>query len=401
MTASIRGGTVTPTPYTPAGETEGAGPTARLAALAAEHAPAAEADRRLTDEVAAALLEAGFARHFVPAEHGGRGSTFALLLRETEEVARGCAATAWCGMIYALSSRMAALLPGPTRRNLWGRGPDVPIAAALNPAGAARPVPGGWRLTGRWGFLSGVDFAHWSLLCAPAERGGEERELRYFLVPREQYEVHDTWLTLGLRGTGGNTVQAEDLFVPEDRSYPQATLLRGLRTPSAPEFLRVPLLGAHAPAFVAPALGAARAAVGGWADEVAQHAGNGSLVAAPAAAQATVARATGELDAAGLLLERAAAATDTGRLSRPRAARNARDASLAASLVRDAVERVFHAGGSRVQAQSHPLQRTWRDVQAATSHAALNSERSSGVYARYALAEGGLRMPDGTADEAS
>ncbi|MGK5627222.1 acyl-CoA dehydrogenase family protein [Streptomyces sp. URMC 123] len=363
---------------------------ARLTATAAEHAAAADADRRLPDDVAAAVVDAGFARHFTPAAYGGRGGTFTGLLRTTAEVAHGCAAAAWCGMIYALSSRMAALLPPAAQAELWDAGPDVPIAAALNPAGTARRTPDGWWLSGRWSFLSGVDHAHWALLCAPAGTG-DDREPRYFLVPRRDCAVHDTWFTLGMRGTGSNTVELDGVLVPEHRTYPQVTLLRGSRSPAAAACYRVPLLGAHAPVFVAPAWGAARAAYDTWAAEVTRHARGSGTTAVGTGVQLTLARAAAELDAARLLLDRATEVTDTGAMTGALAARNARDATMAAELVRAAVDRVFHAGGSRVQSQSHPVQRAWRDVHAATAHAVLSAERTSGHFARHLVDEAGPR----------
>ena len=36
------------------------------------------------------------------------------------------------------------------------------------------------------------------------------------LVPRADYEILDTWHTMGLRGTGSHDVQMQDLFVPAE-----------------------------------------------------------------------------------------------------------------------------------------------------------------------------------------
>ena len=92
-------------------------------------------------------------------------------------------------------------------------------------------------------------------------------------------------------------------------------------------------------------------------------------------------RTAAEIDAALLLIERAGAVADGGELSPGVAARSARDAALAAELAVRAVDRLFRAGGSQPQADGHPVQRAWRDVHSATSHAALRPERAAGVYA--------------------
>lgn len=142
----------------------------RAAWVAGRAARAADRDRRLAPEVVTALKEAGAARHFVPRRWGGREGGFADLITATALIARQCPSAAWCGMLWAAHGRYAARLPEEGQRELWGKGPDTLIAAALAPpAGAARPVPGGWLLDGRWDCVSGVDFSHGVLLAAPVD----------------------------------------------------------------------------------------------------------------------------------------------------------------------------------------------------------------------------------------
>lgn len=104
-----------------------------LAALAAQHAATADNERRLAPDVAAALVDAGFARHFVPADHGGTAGSFTALAEAVRTIARGCPAAGWSAMIMATSARLAGRLPRAGRKDIWGQSADVPIAAALNP----------------------------------------------------------------------------------------------------------------------------------------------------------------------------------------------------------------------------------------------------------------------------
>jgi len=42
--------------------------------------------------------------------------------------------------------------------------PDCAIAGTVGPSGKAEKVDGGWRLTGRWSWMSGVHQAKWVIL---------------------------------------------------------------------------------------------------------------------------------------------------------------------------------------------------------------------------------------------
>ena len=75
-------------------------------------------------------------------------------------------------------------------------------------------VPGGYRLTGQWGFCSGSDFSEWLIFNAPA---GEAGEGHMFLVPRRTRSRSTTGSRPGMRGTGSRTMAVDDVFVPDHR----------------------------------------------------------------------------------------------------------------------------------------------------------------------------------------
>lgn len=347
--------------------------------VAAAHATRAERDRQLSADVVAALSEAGFARHFVPRRWGGRAGGFAEAGHAIATVGEGCLSAAWCGLIYATSARMAALLPPAGQAAIWSDSPDAAIAAGLVPGGVATEAPGGWLLSGTWRPVSGIDFAEWVLLCAPVA-GGDPGQLFFFAVPRGDFEVSDTWDTVGMRGTGSNSVVVSAAFVPTSRVFRQATLLHGSTDPAQATCHRAPLLAVAPPLFLAPTLGAARRALDSWVDAVAaRQAGN-----APAAAydQQVLAHASAEVDAVDLLLRRALEGADGGRFTAALAARNARDASYGAQLLVGVVDRLFQAGGAAAQQSGNELSRIWRDVHCSTSHAALRMDRAALHHAR-------------------
>ncbi|WP_188190190.1 hydrolase [Nonomuraea sp. SYSU D8015] len=347
---------------------------AAVAKLAGERAAEAEEERRLPEDVVTAILDAGFARHFVPAKHGGQEATFTELRRALLTVGESCASAAWCALILATSGRMAAYLPAEGQAEIWQDGPDAAIAAALVPSGTVEAVPGGWRLSGEWHFMSAVDFSDWALLCATLPDGPPT----FFAVPRDAFQIRNTWFNLGMRGTGSNTAVAENVFVPHYRAVLHTTVFHGHSEHSDAVCHRTPLAAVAGPLFATPALGSARAMLQAWTGWM--FAKSGSSLPPPL--QQTLARSGAELGAAHLITERATDVADVGGCTQEDGVRNARDASLAAELIRSAANRLFESGGSQAQRDTSELQRHWRDVLSATSHTALRFDFTSGLYAQ-------------------
>ncbi|MGR6974179.1 acyl-CoA dehydrogenase family protein [Streptomyces cynarae] len=366
-------------------------PTAHeVGELAAAQAAKAELDRRLGPEVTEGIRAAGFARHFVPARWGGTEGSFGTFVREVADVAAGDASAAWCASIAATLGRMAGFLPEEGQRAVWADGPDAFVVGALMPGGNARAVTGGWEIDGKWAFLSGIHASDHALLCCPVPTADGGREVRFLLVPRAAYTIEETWFTVGMRGTGSDTLALEPTYVPREHTFARADLLAGQPVASEAHANRVPLKSVSGLSFAAPVLGAAEGALRSWSGAVAQK-----RRAAPSAdrisggqdatSELTLARAAGEIDAARLLLERAAADADAGRPSPLTAARAQRDHVLAVELLLDAVGRLSRTAGTRAQSESGDFQRFWRDANAASGHAVLQWEPAARGYAVAAL----------------
>ena len=99
-----------------------------------------------------------------------------------------------------------------------------------------------------------------------------------------------------------------------------------------------------------------------------------------------LARCAGGIDAARLLLERAADIADHQQFDQLGVARNARDIALAVEFLMTAVDGLFAAGGTSGQSETNPIQRAWRDVHCIASHVALQFELAGTEYARALFA---------------
>ncbi|MFG1919110.1 hydrolase [Micromonospora sp. NPDC048898] len=357
-----------------------------LAVVAARCAPQSETERRLSGDVVEALRASGFAAHFVPAAHGGKEGTFTELSEAVARVGQSCAATAWCASLVANLGRMAGLLPAAGQAEVWAAGPGTVVVGSLAPTGMAERVTGGWQVSGAWPYISAVDFSDWALLCARVPADGPAAA-RMFAVPRSAYQIADTWSNVGMSGTGSNTVTLEATVVPEARSFDRQNLFTGTPAASTAACHVVPLLAVNGLSFVTPVLGAARGAQRAWTAYVGDKIrGAAARPGAPAIERGpydlVLARASGEIDAAELLVRRAAQVADQGAGITPlEVSRNLRDCSLAMETVVTAVNRLFRAAGTSGHTTGSPVQRVWRDVNSAASHIAVQFEPAAAAYA--------------------
>ncbi|MDQ0779121.1 two-component flavin-dependent monooxygenase [Streptomyces aurantiacus] len=379
------------TPTAPPADPGLAEAAGKVAELAAESAEAADGGNRLSASVAEALVSAGFARHFVAERWGGAaGAPGAVrdLTRALATVGAGCMSAAWCGGVLTAVARMCSHLPEEGQHELWADGPDVPLAGSFAPSGTVREVSGGWRVSGTWGFASGVDHAHWTMVGGAVPGPDGVPALRHFVLPRRDYEVLDTWRNVGLCGTGSNSVLVDDVFVPAHRTFEHRSVLTGHTDPAVPRALRVPHKLINGLFFVAPGVGAVEGALAAWTRWTAGRMEiYGARSNSRPGVRMALSRAAANLDAASLLVERAATEADSAEVTRPLALRATRDYSAAVDLLLDAVNGLLRMSGARGQARSSPVQRVWRDVHCMAGHAALQPDVNADGWAKHALGE--------------
>jgi len=185
-----------------------------------ERAPRAEQLRRLPDETIADLHESGLFRMLQPTRVGGSELPYRALFELTAIIGQGCGSTAWVLANLAAHHWLLGMWHPEAQEEIWGQSPDSLISSALIfPRGRARRVEGGYRLSGRWPFSSGVDPSTWNMFGAVvSDEETGENEPRMFLVPASDYSVIDTWQVIGLAGTGSKDVEGADVFVPAYRT---------------------------------------------------------------------------------------------------------------------------------------------------------------------------------------
>ena len=312
------------------------------------------------------------------------------------ELAKGCASSAWNFANLASHHWMLAMYPKAAQDRIWDDSADALIASGLAPTGTARKVAGGYELSGRWPFSSGVDNSQWNMLGGIVESAGDEpRDARLFLVPASDYAIDDTWHAAGLCGTGSKDVTAEGAFVPEALALPFSAFLGG-PTPGSevnpgPSF-RLPLMALAPYVLGGVAVGGALGAVEGYVEETRARVGKyfGGKIAERQVIQLKVAESSAMAELAQLSMRtrcaEAMAEAEAGIV--PDLARKVvyrRDGAFAVRQSVAAVTGLFSITGASALYQSHPMQRALRDAHAIGNHIHLSFDVGGTMYGRVAL----------------
>lgn len=371
-----------------------------LAPVLAERADATDANRSMLPETHADLRDAGLFKIMQARAYGGYDLGVPVLAEVVVEIARGCASDSWILGLCGNQNRFIGCYPKQAQDEVYERsGEDLLTCLVTGPTATAEKADGGYRLTGRWPYVSGVDQCNWLLLSAfdPDAAEKSARQSLTFLIHRDDVaDVSDDWHVLGLRGTGSKTVTLDGLFVPAHRALnfwlfddappPGAAVNKG------PLFQGVPRIPIFTLTVAAPAVGLALSAadalrtrlekrksplMSGAATENAPA----QIVLGQARDRAQVAR-TLLLDAANDYQAKAAAGhvfTAEDRVGyRARAAEIMR---IASQVVLD----VFAAGGTGAMFDNNPLQRLLRDSLAVRSHVVIDANSAAENAGRLAL----------------
>lgn len=346
----------------------------RLAPLIERHRRHLDEQRRVPGEVFAALADAGLFRLYLPKTLGGPELSPFDFMSVVEAASALDGSIGWLVGNGGGMSRIAGYLPEEVACD-WFADPHAFVVSATGAVGTAEPVEGGFRVSGRWPFGSGSHHAT-RFMGLASIRTPDGREVPpiccYFAA--SEVERHDTWFVSGLRGTGSCDFEVRDVFVPDRHTHPLVDL-----RPTHPALLyRLPGLSAFAWTVSVVPLGIARGAIDAFVELAGKKArlGTTMLMCERELVQDMVGRAETTLRAARAYLVDAMAelmtATDIGgdRLLQARAFLRAACANAAETAVR-IVDGVAASAGTAAIFETGTLERSIRDVHAATKHVAM------------------------------
>tara|TARA_B100000676_G_scaffold44245_1_gene42499 strand:- start:2260 stop:3402 length:1143 start_codon:yes stop_codon:yes gene_type:complete len=344
---------------------------AGIAPLLSKTAPDSEQQRTLCADAVSALHREGLFRLWTPREVGGYDLDLDTHVMVMLAVAHADMSACWTMMIGNTVTGVMASCLSDTGLGEVFVGADMPIAAgSLKPDGRAAPVAGGYRVSGKWGFGSGIHHAGWisaHCICAP---DAEDPFPLTLAIPVSEVHIHDDWHVAGLCGSGSSTYEVRDVFVPHSRAF-ERTPRRGSPRTGNPG-PRIPLEHASV------SLGGARRAL----DEAAATARSKRrlLETRSVGEKQAVQLELGKLDAEWQSL--LAGVRDGAR--RLDADYDSPDIAVALRAVcalateRSAVigERCLRIAGAGAVLTSHVLQRTFRDLTVSAQHYMI----SDGAY---------------------
>jgi alkylation response protein AidB-like acyl-CoA dehydrogenase len=347
-----------------------------------------QSDRRgyYSDAVHREFLRAGLYRVLQPKMFGGYEFALETFIRAVMEISHGHPASGWCFALAASHGLVLASHWGErAQRELFGPEGDFRCAMTAGPAGTFERVDGGYIVNGVYPFASGIPVSTHFMGAGIVPKDGVPQNM-YFVVPRERISILPDWggeSSLGMQGSGSNTVKVEDVFVPDHHFVTANVMLTSEHSPGGtsgtrlhgnPIYLGI-LAGWFSCEFGGIFTGTARAAI----DEFEELLRTRPMTFNPKVLRArdpnnqiTLGEALTRADAAEALT---LAATRLQTELCERWAREGKPISAADTLrvwsisreacreACDAVEMLFRAAGASVSKRGPRLQRYFRDVQ--------------------------------------
>lgn len=352
--------------------------------------------RRIPNETIQDFWDAGLWYLMKPKKFGGPEIRPDVALSLAKEFARADGSAGWIWAVFSIHDLLVALWPEQFQHEYWAK--NTLSASSFAPSGAAKPADGGYRVSGKWTFCSGVDSADWLLLgtfFGPPSGNSPIPDIRYVMIPKAECKVIDDWFVFGLRGTGSKGVVVEDAFVPNHRICSLADMIQGA-TPGS-KVHDSPLYKASVWAIIpftisSPANGMARGALDAFMEDMKVREGSydHSQLSKKPGMHLTVAEASAMIDAADLLYWRSFHETiDKIMAGEPMTlehrARSRRDQGYSVMMAKLAAEKLFTATAGRGLYEGSQVQRAYADLHALQGHIAAGWEMPAYSYGQVML----------------
>ena len=358
-----------------------------------------ETNRRVSKKTMDHLRDAELTKLVRPARFGGFEYGLTELAQIAFELGSACGSTGWCGSLAMCYQWMTSFFPLQGQRDVWSD-PDNLVGGSYQPSKQCEIVPGGITLAGSWPYASNCENSQWMMLGALVPNAKGPPDVMWCLVPMTDIIVdQDTWFTSGLQGTGSKTVRIDKpVFVPEHRMLRFADIVAGTVPGKKIDHNNMSHFGftTFGPtALVSPVLGMAQGALEAFiqiAQTKVRAAKPGMMVpmASSPLIQSKIGAASATVESAyTLLLTSVAAAEDKVRRGVPLelAERVAirRNQGFAARQSVAVVNDLFAKEGAAGSDLAAPLQRFWRDANAAALHLSLDWEPIAAMYGQQRL----------------
>ena len=359
----------------------------------AERAVACDQARHVVPENMREMIEAGMFRIPQPARVGGYELSLRTLGAAVTALSRACPSSGWVLMVMGAHHWCLGLFPEQAQDDVFGGGRDGLVAGTLSWQGNATAVEGGYRVSGRWQFASGVDHAEWVMLGCADPQSHNPRV--HVVVPVGELKIDDTWHVMGLQGTGSKDVVARDVFVPEYHAVDTRHMFGGTSPYSTRHSSTLYRLSAEAMLCMSVStavLGSAQFALDQFIERTRERKVvlTGASKAEHIPTQIRLAEAAAEVRAAHLLQQEVynefeRLMLDEEKFDAKHRAWARWQASYAAELCRRAVTRLFGGSGAHAVYASSALQRAFRNINVGAQHASLDFDTGAEQFGQTLL----------------
>jgi 3-hydroxy-9,10-secoandrosta-1,3,5(10)-triene-9,17-dione monooxygenase len=353
-----------------------------------------ERNGMISREVIGWLTEAGLFRAVQPRQRGGLELDAGIFFEAALRVASACGSTGWVASVVGIHPWHIAMFHPQAQHDVWSANPNTLASTSYAPTGQVRRVLGGFRLSGRWGFSSGVDHCDWVILGAVVPDDGDDLgpEFRSFLVPRSDFAVDpESWRVTGLAGTGSKDVIVADAFVPEYRTHSSTQVYEHAdpgRVVNDRPLYRLPWSCVFPYAIATPAIGAATGALALFIENNRERVSvaGGRTSSAGVDLHLRLAESLTEVEAAHTRLmltwqDFQARVTRGEEIPYVLRARCRYDAAHAIAHCTGAVFRVLEVNGGRTMNAGEAFQRIFRDLLAMRNHISGTVDVNASTYA--------------------
>ena len=195
----------------------------RIGQIAEAETVEADKNSTVSKNVINAIKEEQIHRLIIPKEYGYPQIDFLTFNEFIKKVGYYNLSAAWLAYFFALHNAWAALLPKNRMDEIYNDGGL--LADIFAPVGEVTRGDGGYYLNGKWNFVSGVNYSTWISLGAFYREDGAPPKRLGLCMRVEELTIVKDWDSLGLRGSGSNTVIADNVFVPDDMVFDFAEVI--------------------------------------------------------------------------------------------------------------------------------------------------------------------------------
>ena len=329
------------------------------------HAAAWDREHRFPRELFFQLADLGLMGVCIPEEYGGAGADFLSYILVLEELSRGDAGVGVTVAVHTSAVTLPILTFGTDEQRSrfvppLARGEHLGAFALTEPesgsdAGSLRtkaePNGDGWTITGSKQWITNAEYAGAILLFARTDPGtSTARGVSAFVLDREHVRVTRTEEKLGLNSSVTNDIVVEGAEVGRDRLLHEEG--RGFR-------VAMKTLDGGRIGIAAQALGIAQAAYDAARQYALERRQFGHRIGEFQAIQHKLANMSTEIDAARLLVYRAAWLKQEGR---PHTEEGAKAKLFASEMARRQTAEAIQIFGGYGYTKEFPVERYYRDA---------------------------------------